>query len=50
MPTGCCQKKKKNFKKRLAKCIQVFLKKKKTKSENIVANDIKISQKLKSKG
>ena len=39
----------KKFKKSLVKGIKIFLKKEKTKSENVVANDMKISQKIKSK-
>ena len=43
------QKSKKTFKKRLMKGIKIFLKKRKTESENMVANDIKISLNMKSK-
>ena len=39
----------KKFKKSLVKGIKIFLKNEKTKSENVVANDMKISQKMKSK-
>ena len=39
----------KKFKKSLVKGIKIFLKKEKTKRENVVANDMKISQKIKSK-
>ena len=44
------KKTKKRFLKSLMKDIKMFLKKEKTKKENMVANDIKISQKKKSKG
>ena len=43
------KKTKKGFKK-IAKGIRIFLKKKKIKSGNMVADDIKISQKMKNKG
>ena len=41
---------KKRLKKSLAKDIKIFLKKKKTKSEIMAVNDVRISQKLKNKG
>ena len=41
----CCQTKK-VFKKSLVKGIKIFLKKKKATNENIVENDIRISQKM----
>ena len=44
------EKTKKRFKKSLVKGIKILLKKKKIKIENIVANDIRISQKINSKG
>ena len=44
------QKKKRKNSESLVKGIAILLKKKKTESENIVANDIKIYQKLKNKG
>ena len=40
---------KKIYKKRLTKRIRIFLKKRETKSENMKANDIKISLKMKNK-
>ena len=43
------KKTRKRFLKSLVKDIKMFLKKEKTKKENMVANDIKISQKMKSK-
>ena len=40
---------KKNFKKKLTQAIKIFVKKKKKKSDNMVMNVTKISQKLKIK-
>ena len=41
--------KKTSFKKRLVKCIKIFLKRRKTKKKNMVLNNIKISHKIKNK-
>ena len=43
------QKIKKDYKKQLTKDVKIFLKNKKKKSENIVVNVTKISQKMKNK-
>ena len=41
MSTKCYQKTKKSFQKKLAKGIKIFLKKRRTKAENMVLNDTK---------
>ena len=49
MSAGYYQINKKGFKNGLVKGIKIFLKKRKTKSENMVANVIKIPLKIKNK-
>ena len=44
------KKTKKSFRKKLMKAIKIFLKKRKAKSNKMVANDLKISQERKNKG
>ena len=44
------KKAKKRFKKSLVKDMKILPKKKKTKSENMAVNNIRISQKIKNKG
>ena len=48
-PTKNYQKAKKGFEKKFMKGIKIFLKKRKTKSNNMVGNNIKISQKMKNR-
>lgn len=49
LPVRGQQKKKERLQKNLQRGVKVFLKKKKTKPKNMVANDIQMSKKMKNK-